>query len=396
MRRALLLVCVAAGLGCEPGKPGGAVTVRDSAGVRIVESTEPMWAGQGWQLGDPLLEIDMGSPATAAGDATAGARLADGRIALRAGPSSIAWYSPDGALVRTRGGDAREAAFRNILSIERLTRDSLLVYDYGAHRLLVVNPDGSSTRQIPLPLLGRGAPPHRPHRLPDGTIIGAATHGPEPLATYESQVRVRDSMAVFRFRPQSGEVDSLAVFPHIELFVRIEGSTRGSIPFPFGRTSVLGVSGGDIIVGTAERPELRVLSHEGELKRIYRWSALPEPVTDADIEAYVGATRAALAGAPEDLRERTVGRVEAAGRPDQKAAYTSLRIDDGGNLWLGDAPLFGSPPRGWTILDADGRWLGRVELPADVRLLHIGRDFILAQWRLDGREIVRVHPLVKP
>ncbi len=393
MRALLVLLLLAA---CTSEPQGAGVATRDSASVRIVETDGPL---ETWRLGDARVEIPASAPgAPPPGQATAGTALADGSIVLRAGPAIVRFYDPDGSSVRTLDGSVGDPpAFRSITGIERLRGDTVAIYDSGTNQVSIVRPGGLRVRVIEMPAIGRGVPPHRPHPLPDGSWIGSTRFGPEPIATFEPQALLRDSALVYRFHPATLAIDTLVRTAHDEIFVRVEGNTRGTVPRPFGRASVIGVSDGRVVVGNGDAPEVRVFAPTGDLLRIYRWSAGSRPVTDADMNAYEQAVRAALASSPQDLRERMVARVLAAPRPDTHAPYATLLVDADDNLWLGEPPLFGQPPRAWNVIAPDGRWLARVELPAGVRILDIGSDFILAHWRSgDDPEVVRVHELVKP
>jgi sugar lactone lactonase YvrE len=69
-------------------------------------------------------------------------------------------------------------------------------------------------------------------------------------------------------------------------------------------------------------------------------------------------------------------------------------VDADGNLWVLDYARPGDDGRHWTVFSADGRALGRVETPPGLRVLEIGRDYVLGVWQdeLDV-EYVRMHRL---
>ena len=51
----------------------------------------------------------------------------------------------------------------------------------------------------------------------------------------------------------------------------------------------------------------------------------------------------------------------------------------------------------WDVIDAEGRWLGMVEMPPRVRVVQIGGDFVLGRHH-DELNVERIHlySLTKP
>ena len=52
-------------------------------------------------------------------------------------------------------------------------------------------------------------------------------------------------------------------------------------------------------------------------------------------------------------------------------------VDALGFLWIGEYVLPGETARTYTIVDADGRAVGRVTMPVRTTPLDIGRDYVL-------------------
>jgi hypothetical protein len=59
-------------------------------------------------------------------------------------------------------------------------------------------------------------------------------------------------------------------------------------------------------------------------------------------------------------------------------AHLDLLIDRSDRLWARDF-TYPSEPQRWKVFDREGRWLGEVETPADLTVLEIGADYILAR-----------------
>ncbi|NIY09436.1 MAG: hypothetical protein GWN02_14640 [Gemmatimonadetes bacterium] len=57
----------------------------------------------------------------------------------------------------------------------------------------------------------------------------------------------------------------------------------------------------------------------------------------------------------------------------------------------------GDTARVWTVFDPDGRWLGDVVVPTELRVTDVGEDYVLGVWRdADGVQTIRSFELVKP
>ena len=78
------------------------------------------------------------------------------------------------------------------------------------------------------------------------------------------------------------------------------------------------------------------------------------------------------------------------------AEQAGLAVDDLGNLWVREYDPDAERGRSWSVFDSESQMLGPVQLPADLRVTHIGADFVLGVWQdeLDV-EYVRLYQLIK-
>jgi hypothetical protein len=69
-------------------------------------------------------------------------------------------------------------------------------------------------------------------------------------------------------------------------------------------------------------------------------------------------------------------------------------VDSEEHIWLERYRLPWEADSRWEVVASDGRWLGDVVAPARLRILQIGRDFVLGR-QVDslGVERVRLHAL---
>ena len=103
-------VAVAVGTGCTGADLPRTSTTIDSAGVTIVESTDPIWSiDEGWYLSPaPSVTIGMmeGPDEYLLDRATSGVRLADGTIVVANSRSlELRFYDSTGSHLFTRGGE---------------------------------------------------------------------------------------------------------------------------------------------------------------------------------------------------------------------------------------------------------------------------------------------------
>ena len=128
------------------GDGGGAAVTRDSAGIAIVENTGPVWsAGQEWKVDSVILDIG-GDVDSVSGPV----RLGDGRLAIaNAGSHEVRVYDAAGAQLHASGraGDG-PGEYRMLAGIWRGPGDSLLVSDFMARRVSVLDRDAKFARSF--------------------------------------------------------------------------------------------------------------------------------------------------------------------------------------------------------------------------------------------------------
>jgi hypothetical protein len=133
-------------------------TIRDSAGVTIVENAVPQWApGSEWRVGELLTTVgeaegDLNYELFRVLDAT---RLSDGTLALgNSSTGEIRFFDREGTFVRSvgsKGGGPGEFQGANALrALRRVAGDTLVAWDIYAQRISVFAPDGDFVRTFRL------------------------------------------------------------------------------------------------------------------------------------------------------------------------------------------------------------------------------------------------------
>ncbi|MBK9549879.1 MAG: hypothetical protein IPO52_12430 [Gemmatimonadetes bacterium] len=91
----------------------------------------------------------------------------------------------------------------------------------------------------------------------------------------------------------------------------------------------------------------------------------PRRVTDAEFQREY---EARIARAPGGAMGRAM-REQAGRRVPTHAAITALRQLENGQIWIREAPTESGDSVGWAVFQRDGVPIGRLTLPADVRIL---------------------------
>jgi hypothetical protein len=377
--------------GGDGGTPSIAEVGRDSAGVRIVESREPVWPeGAGWRLSAaPELEIGLADgPVEYQFEEIAGlVPLSGGRWAVAdGGASEIRVYDAAGRFIRAAGrpGDG-PGEYRRLTAIGAGPGDTLWVYDFGARRFTVLDPALLVARTVTL--AGDLANVDGVALLPDGGFLVREYWSSRPATTLALGLR-RNPAAVARVDRAGRVRDTTVLVPGREVLISSEAG-RAVMSAPLAaRAASVAWTVDQVVVGDQTTFELRVYSLDGGLRRVVRRVGLDLRL---DPGAVARALDARLAGLPPGQRPARRIELEALPRPATRPAYGDVLADGAGRIWAavwvpaGDAPA-------WTVFDADGRLLGDVPMPPGFTPRWIGDDLVAGVQRDDlGVERVRVY-----
>ena len=164
------------------------------------------------------------------------------------------------------------------------------------------------------------------------------------------------------------------------------GTEAGSQPHPFGRATVFALSEDLLYVGSGERFEIEVRSLDGALLRILRGPELELAITD---EVRLDYQNALLEQTPERFRSMAREQLGELPWPDEGPAYTAMRIDSSGLVWLRQRTPPGYAPERWSIMDPEEGYLGDLALPNRASLLDAGDDYLLVLTR-DEFDVLKV------
>ena len=392
---------ITAGCGTSEG-PGDNATVRDSAGITIVESTAPAWTeGTEWRVGDvPSVQIggqedDPRYDLLRIGSAF---RLADGRLVVaNEGSQELKFYDADGVHMRDAGGEGQGPG--EFTGLGRLTvqpGDTLLAFDFRQLRLSRFSSDGTFQEVFSFAGNDQGSVT-MVDAFDDGTILSRTrlqfTAGSLPSG------RRRDSALYFTHQLPITRLDTVGLIADTEAFVK---TTEGAVTMrqlAFGKRTTMVAGGEHIYSGTADSYEIRVLDKAGAPRTIIRRAHTASAVSPDQIEAYKENERDEIAsqGAPPRFKAMFEAMLEEMPYPATHPAYSGFTLDREGNLWVQDHDIPGDNTRRYQVFDTTGQWLGTVAMPERVEPTDIGPDYVLGVWRDDDEiEYVRLYPLLKP
>ena len=385
------------GIACATDESRSGVTERDSAGVRIVESSRPAWdSTTRWHV-SPAPTLSIGTVDGAADyqftRIVGAARFEDATIAVGdAGTNSIRFFDGNGKLVRTAGRMGNgPGEFRALQSLRR-AGDSLDVFDRRVNRITVFNRNGSVVRTIQLSRARYVAM----HRLTSGRWLAAEEEGffggriqenaTPGLHRFPSAVVILDSTGAVQ--------DTVGVFPGAETaYYTIDGQA-GSLHAAYGRTLAFATRGDTSYVVTGDVLGFDVHDIQGRRVRSVRARSPDSTLGPADVTRFSDAFLAEISDSTARAGFRRA--LEVAAAPPSKAAVGRILVDPRGAIWLSAYENEFMPAPVWFVFDRDGRYLGDVSMPAGLRVLEIGDRHVLGFAKDDtGVEFVRVHELTR-
>lgn len=382
---------------CGAGGDGDSTaTVRDSAGVTIVENAGDgtVWADrQPWMVPEePMLDIGTleGEEAYQLFQVSDALRLSDGRVVVaNSGTSELRFFDADGRYLMSAGRKGSGPGEFERLWQVALIGDSIATFDWQLRRVSVFDAGGIFVRSYEF-------------RFPSGSpqAIGPFADGRwlsttnMVFSTGEMSGVRRDTAAYFVFSADGTEHDSLFSFPSWEYYM--EGDERYVVArsLPFSRGPQHAVFADGFWAGVTDRYEIGRYAPDGTLELLLRRAHTHLPVTAEHVAAY---RQEVLENLDSDNRRRQFERMLAAMPiPETMPAFSRLLVDADGDLWVAAYEPPGAEATTWTVYDPGGRMRGALTLPANLTVYDIGSDYVLGLWH-DELDVphVRLHRLVK-
>jgi hypothetical protein len=400
---ALLAILAPLFAACAGGEGRWAGSVTDSAGVTIVANPETgIWSGgQGWTLEEEIrIGALEGNPEYQFGEVGFLAVDSKGQLYVPdIQARHIQVYTAEGEYVRTIGkpgagpGELQQAAFAIIGP-----GDTLLVPDIQNQRINRYAPDGSSLGSSRLPI-EEGIP-----IIFRSTESGTIAEQVRPFAL-PGQPELEDPVDVVKtITPDGTTTDTLLTFPSGETF-RLSG---GAPEFNFYSPEPTWDLRDDkrLIFAVNNDYRISLFAPGGVLERVTTKPFQRRPVAERDKNALMTFLEKAWAdaGVPGEVISQLRQNVHFA---EFFPAFANLVAGPAGTIWvqhilpaseLSDEeyeaynPLQDTGAPEWDVFDADGRFLGVVNMPPRFTPRLFRDDKVYGVWRdeLDVQYVVRM------
>lgn len=295
-----------------------------------------------------------------------GVLLPDGGIVIgNSGTGELRFFDRSGALTRTAGHKGRgPGEFRAVTWLRPYRGDSLLAFDLFLQRFSVWTPAGAFARSFQLP--GDRPGSRAVGVFPDGSILVAADHQPDPRA---AQGLVRAGFDLVRVDPLGERADTVGGFAGPEwLMYRRAGAFAATQP-PFARSGYAAVSGESVLYASSDSAVVHVYGEGGRLVRTLQLSVAPRRLARREVEEALdgirdGAEREAVRRYTRDLASTSAPLIE------------DLRVDRGGNVWVRTHAAAPDTSR-WIVMAPSGEQIGSIDLPSSSMPLDITDGAVL-------------------
>jgi hypothetical protein len=233
----------------------------------------------------------------------------------------------------------------------------------------MVGESGAAARQFDLPTGSpQMAPVYGVSCARDGNLVYvtqplARTMTPEGLMRMKSAVVTTDRQGKIL-----SQVDSIPS----GLWMRVGG---GGFPVPLSPTTNAVAVGNHIAIGVADSARIWMIAPDGKTTTI-AVPYTPRAPTDQEMSDAVDAVADM---APVQVRPRILPELQKAPKPATLPPYFGLFGDPDGVLWVLQSPP-GAKRTDLLAMSVDGKALARTIIPMPVKILEIGRDFILASY----------------
>jgi len=403
-----LLVALVISVGCaSEHTPSPTSSVRDSAGISIIENHRAQWsAEERWRL-DTIPELVIGAmegpPEYQLYQVTGVGSLHDGGVVLALGSAAeLRWYGPDGQFVGSAGRPGEgpgEFGYASLISV--FPGDTIAVWDIQLRRLSRFAPDGSFLSDKPLHPPSDGWPSSW-EILPDGTFIYSLMSPRGEGESLEIGRAERRPIEIWidpdPSEPAGDEV-LLGPFPGFEMVYR--EAERGSThlisggPGIFTVSTHVAVGAGSVFIGDNARYEILRYTLDGDLEAIIRRPMGRTQVTE-DMVTMERNGRLARIEDPDD-RRRFLHGWDQLPVPDSLPAFSDMRADSEGYLWVREYVVATADTAAWSVFDPTGIWLGEVAIPTEMMVRDISGHWVIGVHRDElGIERVLRYTLIRP
>ncbi len=395
---------VVAGCGGSTVGRDESVVRRDSAGVQIVENRQPLARLPAWRVDSvPLVSAQdgAGSPGALVGISVVRQVAGGNIVAVDTRAADLKVFDSTGRFVRTIGRRGQGPdEFQMPWTLSPFSADTSYVLDLGLGRATLLR-GAEPVGTVPLPRPNRSMPSQTLGLQSRDTAIVSFYRGSQPQ---QEGVAYQNPVPFVRATVAGTVIDTVAIGKGAELYTiaTTEGghSMIGGESVGMGNETKFQLAGRRLYLGDTETAEFSVVGLGTRARRIVRWRATDQPITDADkrdLFRFDSTNLATAAGGDLGMRAAMFASMRSKRFAARMPFFTDLVIADDGAVWLEQYQRPWTFVRRYLVADSTGALIATVTLPPRVRPYQVTGDRIIARWR-DGDDVdhVRVYRVVKP
>lgn len=393
----LSLILVLGSVACSSNETQQAQnTVRDSLGIKIIENREPLWHKEkNWYIPvEPILSLVDDAFFRIIG----AVRFEDGRVVVaNSGSGELRFYDQKGNFKKVIGRPGKgPGEFSRLSSIHKFSNDSLIAFDASLYRVTIFDNHGIFMEDFNL---------ERDIKhsfsdvkvFSDGTLFISTIWSSRLERGDKSNGIKRHPAPYYRYSPLGMLIDTVAILPGKEIFMSVEKEIFSfSFNLPYSHSPVSAVYQNKAYIGTSDRFDIHVYTPTGKLNRIIQLVGVVDlHLSKEEIEADKNVTIGYFDD--PDIKKRQAKLLSNMPDSKSKPAYSSMIIDNAGNLWIGEHLPNRKNSIVWWVFNQDGQYLFEIKIHNNILVYEIGNDYILGKkLDKDGFESIWVYGLIKP
>lgn len=303
--------------------------------------------------------------------AVAGTRLSNGSIVIADGlGATVRFFDASGKLKLGVGRQGEgPGEFEGLAWLGQCGRDSVFAWDRMLHRITVIDAAGEVVRtyRVPADFQGWRLATLSCSRTGIFAFLAFPQGTRPPSPTGESP----------HFKAPLSLADATGKLTHSLGEVAVAESR------PLGKATSIAVSADRLYVGTKDSAFVDMYDLDGQRIRSLPVHVPVRAPTMRHYERAIDQQVAWLAVVEEREQMRQV--LLDIPMPEYAPPYGMLFTDPGGILWI-ETSILGDPMTTLRAIDTDGHVIVDVILPPELRVLEVGRDYILATFEEEGGE----------
>ncbi len=353
----------------------------DSAGVRVVESSETALQIHLHWLQDTVPELEIGGFDDGVPfmftDINGIVDLPDGSlVVINGGSAELRWFTASGSHQATAGGHGGgPGEFGRPKLLSRFEQDYIAIFDRGRRRLVQVAVDGTSMDAVIPAELDRQLLAGSAEAVVGSRIVFRVSETSPNSCPETETCKLPMHLRWVDF--ETGESGNLATYTRRWINYLDARGQKFLIDGLFDHQGLVTAGPVGPVVEGGSQFELRQLDVDGGPVMIMRLSKSTEPVSRAILDDYASQT-----SDPREMK-RFFDMTEL---PDALPAFSALQVDRMGFYWARLFSHVDSDPPEWLVFDDEGFALGTVEFPAGFEVASIGEDYVLGKWT-DQRDV---------